>query len=73
MHPSRCYSPCLVSQKSPVITTSTACNVFNACNCANSRTAPPPGVIVVDSMGAYKGSFLTLAEGVANLSNTPEG
>ncbi|KAG3246085.1 hypothetical protein PI124_g9175 [Phytophthora idaei] len=40
------------------------------CSGANSRIAPPPGAIVVDSTGAYKDSYRTLAEAVAHLPNT---
>ncbi|KAG6957586.1 hypothetical protein JG687_00009894, partial [Phytophthora cactorum] len=70
MHPFALLLAVLGVATTPVVATSTACNGFNACNCANSRTAPPPGVIVVDSMGAYKDSFRTLAEAVAQLPNT---
>ncbi|KAG3156911.1 hypothetical protein PC129_g11288, partial [Phytophthora cactorum] len=40
------------------------------CTGPNTRTEPPPGAIVVDATGAYSGSFKTVSEGVAKLSNT---
>ncbi|KAF4043092.1 Pectinesterase [Phytophthora infestans] len=42
----------------------------NPCSGDNARTTPPPGAIVVDSMGSHKGSFRTLAEGVEHLIDT---
>ncbi|ETN11461.1 hypothetical protein PPTG_10338 [Phytophthora nicotianae INRA-310] len=41
-----------------------------ACTGPNARTTPPPGAVVVDATGAYNGSFKTVSEGVAKLSNT---
>ncbi|KAI9986577.1 hypothetical protein PInf_025530 [Phytophthora infestans] len=40
----------------------------SACTGPNARTTPPPGAIVVDATGAYRGSFKTVSEGVAKLS-----
>ncbi|KAG2787336.1 hypothetical protein Pcac1_g3236 [Phytophthora cactorum] len=52
------------------LATSSAIATNATCSGANSRIAPPPGAIVVDSMGAFKDSFRTLAEAVAQLPNT---
>ncbi|ETL81312.1 hypothetical protein L917_18330, partial [Phytophthora nicotianae] len=39
-----------------------------ACTGPNARTTPPPGAIVVDITGSYRGSFKTVSAGVAKLS-----
>ncbi|ETO60258.1 hypothetical protein F444_21514, partial [Phytophthora nicotianae P1976] len=52
--------------------TSSAIATGATCTGLTSCTTPPPGAIVVDAMGAHKGSFRTLAEGVSNLANTTE-
>ncbi|ETP29520.1 hypothetical protein F442_21331, partial [Phytophthora nicotianae P10297] len=49
-----------------------AADINTTCSGVNARITPSPGAIVVDSMGAYNGSFRTLAEGVSNLANTTE-
>ncbi|KUF86945.1 hypothetical protein AM588_10002377 [Phytophthora nicotianae] len=54
------------------LVTISAANINTTCSGVNARITPSPGAIVVDSMGAYNGSFRTLAEGVSNLANTTE-
>ncbi|KAG6612749.1 pectinesterase [Phytophthora cinnamomi] len=51
-----------------------ATTVEGACSGPNTRTTPPPGAIVVDATGAQRGSFRTVAQGVAKLSasTTPQ-
>ncbi|OWZ04535.1 Pectin methylesterase [Phytophthora megakarya] len=44
----------------------------SVCNGPNARTEPPAGAIVVDSTGAYKGSFQTVTEGVAKVTNNTD-
>ncbi|ETK71928.1 hypothetical protein L915_20894, partial [Phytophthora nicotianae] len=54
------------------LATISAADINTTCSGVNARITPSPGAIVVDSMGAHKGSFRTLAEGVSNLANTTE-
>ncbi|KAL4168545.1 hypothetical protein KRP22_011944 [Phytophthora ramorum] len=52
------------------LATSTLAAIDCTSNGANARTQPPSGAVVVDASGAYKGSYQTVSEGVANIPNT---